>query len=561
VPHEAQIWSPNCLIIHSETICCHNGSNSKAGGSCLTTNQTIVHAPADAGGLDQIRPYLEIIRRRKSTIILVTIGLFFSTAILAYRLPNVYRSETVILVDAQQVPSTYVQSTVSTSIQDRLSTIQQQVMSPTRLKRMIDKLGLFPELRGKVNDEELIQKIQKSTTVDVGGRLSSFRIAYQGGDPKQASEIANELAATFIAENLKAREQQFVGTAEFLDTELQETQTKLEDREKQLQTIKSTYIMDLPESKQFHLEALNNLRAQSAASQDRVNRAKQDKIMLQSMMSTNSPTVDLDAGAGGPGKSSSLQTQIQKLQSHMAELQVRYGPNFPDVRKAQADLDRLKKQEAAEQAQAPPPVQTEVVVTSPSKRNPVIEAQLAKLNQEIDEQTKLQGPLQQQIDFHVSKLERVPIFEQQIASLMRDYDSLRAHYQSLLDKKLSAQMAAELEARQKGERFMILDPAPVPDRPFGPNRVMISLAGLVVGLLGGIGLAVTIEMMDQSVRSEHEATQLLGVPVLASIPLIYTEAQIRSRRVHFALSAVVIVFCSSGLGVFISIVAGKLGLL
>jgi succinoglycan biosynthesis transport protein ExoP len=523
----------------------------------------MVPTPEDGGGLEQIRPYLEVIRRRKSIVILTAIGLFFCIALVAYRLPNVYRSETVILVDAQQVPSTYVQSTVTTTIQDRLSTIQQQVMSPTRLKRMIDKLDLFPELRGKVNDEVLIQRIQKSTTVDVGGRLSSFRIAYQGENAKQASEIANELAATFIAENLKAREQQFVGTAEFLDAELQETKTKLEAREKQLQTIKSTYVMDLPESKQFHLEALNSLRTQLAASQDRVSRAKQDKIMLQSMMSTNPPTVDMDTGAGtgGTGKSSSLQAQIQKLQSRMAELRVRYGPNFPDVRKAQAELDRLKKQEASEQAQAPPPVQAEVVVTSPNKRNPVIEAQMEKLNQEIDEQTKLQGPLQQQIDLHISKLERVPIFEQQLAGLMRDYDSLRGHYQSLLDKKLSAQMATELEAHQKGERFMILDPAPIPDRPFGPNRVMISLAGLVAGLLGGIGLTVVIEMMDQSVRSEQEATQLLGVPVLAGIPLVCSKGQIRSRRIRFLLSAVAMVFCSSGLGLFISIVAGKLGLL
>jgi succinoglycan biosynthesis transport protein ExoP len=527
----------------------------------LSTNPTIVPPSEDGGGLDQIRPYLEVIRRRKSIVILTAIGLFFCTAILAYRLPNVYRSETVILVDAQQVPSTYVQSTVSTSIQDRLSTIQQQVMSPTRLKRMIDKMNLFPELRGKVNDEALVQLIQKSTTVDVGGRLSSFRIAYQGENAKQASEIANELAATFIEENLKAREQQFVGTAEFLDAELQETKTKLEAREKQLQTIKSTYVMDLPESKQFHLEALNNLRTQLAASQDRVNRAKQDKIMLQSMMSTNPPTIDLDTGPSATGKPSSLQAQIQKVQSRIAELQVRYGPNFPDVRKAQAELDRLTKQEAAEQAQAPPPVQTERVVTSSSKRNPVIEAQMEKLNQEIEEQTKLQAPLQQQIDMHVSKLERVPIFEQQLAGLMRDYDSLRGHYQSLLDKKLSAQMATELEAHQKGERFMILDPAPIPDKPFGPNRGMISLAGLVVGLLGGIGLAVVIEMMDQSVRSEHEATQLLGVPVLAGIPLIRSEAQIRSRRVRFLVSAVALAFFSCCVGLLISIIAGKLGLI
>jgi succinoglycan biosynthesis transport protein ExoP len=241
-------------------------------------------------------------------------------------------------------------------------------------------------------------------------------------------------------------------------------------------------------------------------------------------------------------------------------LRAQYGPNFPDVRKAQADLDRLKKKEAASKAQAPPLVQTEVVVPSPNRRNPVIDAQVAKLNQEIDEQTKLQAPLQQQIDFHVGKLERVPIFEQQIAGLMRDYDSLRAHYQSLLDKKLSAQMASELEARQKGERFVILDSAPIPDQPFGPNRVLIGFAGLMVGLVGGIGLAIVIELMDLSVRSEHEATELLGIPVLAGIPQMYTAAQLRSRRIKFALAALLTTSLASGLGLLISVLTRKIGL-
>lgn len=526
----------------------------------MTANQPIPGF-TDASGIEEFRRYLEIIRRRKSIIILLSIGFFCCGTAIARHLPDLYKSETVILVDAQQVPSTYVQTTVSSTIQDRLSTIQQQVMSPTRLKKMIDKLNLFPELRGRVSDETLIQKLQKSTTVDVGGRYSSFRIVYQGEDPNQVSEIANELARTFIDENTKARQQQFVGTAEFLDSELQETKTKLETREQQLQSIKGNNLMDLPESKQFHLEALNNLRAQLAASQDRVSRAQQNKMMLQSMMSTQAPTVDLDTGAGGPRASSHQQTQIEKLESHLSELRARYGPNYPDVRKALAELDRLKKKEVTEQAQTLPLVQTEAVApSSSSKRNPVIEAQLDKINQEIDEQTKLQGPMQQQIDYHLSKLERVPVFEQQIAGLMRDYDSLRAHYQSLLDKKLSAQMASELEARQKGERFIILDPAPVPDRPFGPNRIMISLAGLVAGLVAGIGLAVICEMSDQTVRSEHEAAFLLGIPVVAGIPQMYTETQKRFRMLRFAVATILTACLSTGLGLLISFVTRKLGI-
>jgi polysaccharide chain length determinant protein (PEP-CTERM system associated) len=513
----------------------------------------------DGGGIQEFRDYLNIIRRRKAVVMLVTIGFFCCATVIARRLPDVYRSQTVILVDAQQVPSSYVQSTVSTSFQDRLSTIQQQVMSPTRLKNMIEKNGLFPGLRAKVSEDALIQKVQKSTSVEVAaGHFSSFKIAYQGNNPKEVSQIANQLAETFITENMQARQAQFSGTAEFLDNQLQETKSQLEVKERQLQGIKSTNVMDLPESKQFHLEALNNLRTQLAASEDRVRQAKQDKIMLESMMNTNAPTVEVDGG--GAGISSPLQNQIEKLESHLAELRAQYGPNFPDVRKAQADLDRLKKKEAAKKTQPPAPASVEPLVPTGNRRNPVIEAQIQKLDQEITDQTNLQGPLQQQIDFHVSKLERVPIFEQQIAGLMRDYDSLRSHYQSLLDKKLSAQMASELEARQKGERFVILDPAPIPNQPSGPNRVIIGFAGLLLGLIGGVGSAIAIEMTDASVRSEHEAAELLGIPVLVGIPQMYTAAQMRSRRMKFAVAAILTASFASGLGVLISVVTQKIGI-
>lgn len=526
------------------------------------TNKPATPGLLDAGAIQEFRHYFGIIQRRNAVVILTTIGFFFCAAVIARQLPNVYRSQTVILVDAQQVPSSYVPTTVSTSIQDRLATIQQQVMSPTRLKRMIEKDGLFPELRDKVSEDVLIQKIQKSTSVDVAGHFSSFRIAYQGENPKEASLIANELALTFISENTLARERQFSGTVDFLQKEAQETKARLEASDKQLDAIRASNSDILPGEKQFHLEALSTLRSQLAASEDRVRQAKQDKVMLESMMTTSAPTVEVDSG-GGITSASPLQAQIEKQESRLAELRSRYGPSFPDVRKAQAELDRLRKKADAEKPQDAPAVTVEPVSPSSTstKRNPVLEAQIQKLDQEIAEQAKLQGPLQQQIDFHLSKLSRVPIFEQEMAGIMRDHDSLQSHYQSLLDKEQSAQMARDIEERQKGERFEILDPAPIPDKPSGPNRVLISIAGLMAGLVGGIGLAITLEMMDESVRTESEAGELLGMPVLAGIPQMYTPGQLRSRRIKFALATVLTVSFSCGVGVLISVVTQKIGLL
>jgi polysaccharide chain length determinant protein (PEP-CTERM system associated) len=509
-----------------------------------------------------VKHYVSVIRKRKLPIALTTIGGFFFAMAVARGLPNLYRAETVILVDAQQIPSNYVAPTVTTNVQDRLSTIQQQVMSPTRLEKMIVNLNLFPELRGKVSDEELIHRIQNSTRIEVNSHGSSFKIGYQGEDPEQAAQIANNLADTFIKENLKEREQQFVGTAEFLDAELQETKKNLEAREKQLQAIKATNVMDLPESKGYHLETLNNLRTQLVASQDRVNRAQQEKVILQSMAAPP-PTVDLDGGGtGGSSASSPQQKEIQRLEAKLAELRTRYGPSFPDIRKTQAQLDRLRAKAAADQAQSPASAAAvETVETAPAKRkNPVVEAQVNKLDEDIDEQTKLQASLQQQIDFHMSKLERVPVFEQQIAGLLRDYDSLRAHYQSLVDKKLSAQMAASLEQRQQGERFERLDLARVPTRPAGPNRGMISLGGLILGFFAGVGLSLLFEILYPSVRNEEEAAHIFGKPVFGEIPQFYSQTQLRNQKIRFAISTILTAAFCLVLGVGVSILSRRLGI-
>jgi len=507
----------------------------------------------------QIRQYLEFAQRRKWWILLTATAIFIACAVVVLRLPDTYRSETVIMVDPQKVPDSYVPSTVNASVLDRLSIIRQLVLSPSRLQRVMDQLNLYAEMRKRGGDQRAIEAMQHAIAIEVGDagsqRLSAFRIAFTGKTGQEAANVANQLAAMVIVENLKARQQQFTGTAEFLDTQLQDSKRQLEAKEAELERIKTQNILELPESKQYHLEALTSLRNQLRSSQDRMNRAQQEKVYLQSLLLATNPAVDLDADVNGPA-SSPLESQIQRLESRLAELRSRYAPNHPDVRKVQVQLDELKRRMTSEEPKGP--------ATEPPKpsqrasRNPVIESQLAKLDQEIQEQTTAQAPLQEQINFHASKLERVPIFEQKIAGLMRDYDTQRANYNRLLDKKISAEMVSKLETRQQGERFVILDPAPVPDRPTGPNRLLLSLGGLLGGLIGGIAFGLLIDMSDESVRSEREAASILGKPIVGAIPRILTEAQRRQERFRMVGVLAGTVLCSLLAGFLISRASGWL---
>ncbi|HKV62609.1 MAG TPA: hypothetical protein VJO16_11890 [Candidatus Acidoferrum sp.] len=490
------------------------------------SEQPTLTVQADPGINTQIREYLDLARRRKLWIILITLGVSTCISVVAMRLPSIYRAETVILVDPQKVPEGIVPSSVSGSVADRLSTIRQEVMSPTQLGVLIKEMNLFPELKDKVSEQALVSRMQRSTTIEVvdsgGQRLSAFRIAFTDTDRYRVAPVANRLASLFIERNLKARQGLVNGTSQFLETELEETKHQLEEKERHLQDIRSRYIMDLPESKQYHLEAMNTLRDQLRSSQDQVNRDRQSKVYIQSMAGMSTQTVDLDQQTNSA--KSPYQAQVQKLEMRLKDLQVRYGPNYPDVKKLQNDINQLKAKAESEKPEtdAPDP-QANPATHQP--RNPVVEAEVNKLDQDIEDQTKVQAELEKQIQYHVGKLQQVPVFEQQIAGLMRDYDSIRNHYNQLQAKKLDAQMAGNLETHQAGERFEPLDAAITPDGPAGPRRGIMIIGGFFFGLMCGIGVAFLVEVSDESVRHEREAAQIFGKPVLAGIPKITSDKE------------------------------------
>jgi succinoglycan biosynthesis transport protein ExoP len=374
--------------------------------------QPTLSVHSDAGINTQIREYLDLARRRKLWIILLTLGISICITVVALRLPSIYRAETVIQVDPQKVPDSVVPTSVSGTVADRLSTIRQQVMSPTQLGLLIKEMNLYPGLRDQVSEQELISRMQRSTFIDVadsgGQRLSTFHIAFSDTDRDQVARVANRLASLFIERNLEARQRHFTGTSQFLETELQETKHQLEEKEHLLQDVKSRYIMDLPESKQYHLEAMNTLRDQLRNSQDQVNRDRQSKVYIQSMAGMSTQTIDLDQQSNV--SKSPYQAQLQKLENQLKDMQIRYGPNYPDVRKLQNDINQLKAKAESEKTATDTP-DPQVSTPTHQAHNPVVEAEVNKLDQDIEDQTKVQVELEKQIQYHVGKLQQVPVFE------------------------------------------------------------------------------------------------------------------------------------------------------
>lgn len=492
--------------------------------------------------------------------------MFIVSFIVARSLRDIYRAQTTILVDSSQVPYNYVAPIVTADIAARLSTLQQQVLSPTRLKKLVEAQGLYPDPTGKMTSEDdVIKAVQKSITVDVvnpgGGKMGAFHIGYSSNKKDEVARIANEIAHMFIEENLKAREDQSSGTAQFLDDQMTVTRRKLDETDAELQNIKSRNIFDLPESKSYHMEALATLRGQIQTIKDKLSQDQRDKSMLQSMMYSGgtAPTLDVESGDNNESLSPD-EVHVQKLETKLSELRVRYGPEHPEVRRTASEIQALKKKistAALNPSKSAADQKPAIKIDKTNPRNPVLQAQIEKLDDDIKEQTRQLPPLQEQMDFHTTKLAEVPAFEQKISRLQQDDDSLRKEYASLVEKKQAAEMSYALEVRQKAERFVVLDAAQTPLRPAAPNRPIISFAGLMIGLLLGLGLALGVEISDESVRSEAEASRIVGKPVLSGVPRLISGRERKALRLRALGMVVCTVVCSVAIGFLLSLVTGR----
>ena len=508
--------------------------------------------------MGQVSPehYLRLIMHRKWLVLGTFVLVSAATCIVTFRLPNVYMSSTLIMVDPQKVPESYVKSTVTGDLRNRLGTLQQQILSATRLQKVIDSLNLYPVERKTMVREDVIALMRKDVSVSIvsnyGGSqdLEAFRIDYSGADAQLVARVANELANQFIDENLKAREQQSAGTSEFLQNQLQETKKVLEALEAKLKDFKLKHLGEMPEQQSANLQILGQLQFQLQMEGEALARAEQQRSTIQLSMSQAAPVVDLDEtesgyslnGAGVKAQKDS--PLIISLRARLTELRKRFTDEHPEVRKLKRQIageeakQAVVKVEPAEVAaptalgeprpDAPPA--RRAPIRPPSYTNPVLQAQLTAVEAEIPKhQAELQR-LNKAIAAYQAKLEAIPVREQEITALVRDYEISKAHYSQLLDKGLSAETATQLEIRQKGEKFSVLDPAQPAGRPSKPNRGLINAAGSLVGLGLGFLLAVVTDFRGVSITAPQQITEAFGLPVLEVIPVIQTFADRRTRK-------------------------------
>ena len=478
--------------------------------------------------------YLEILIRRRWAVIVPAVVISGLTVPIVFSIPATYQSTTLILVEAQKVPETLVRTTVTTPIEDRLQAISQQILSRTRLQRVIEKFHLYQSndshsegwiatwwmrLRSGRPAEsssspvtlDHVERLRRNIDIQVPrGRNpgSIISIAFVGDDPRIVMDVTNELASLFIEENLRVREAQAEGTTEFLENELQQMKVQLEAHEEKLRAFKERSMGELPGQLESNLRTLDRLQVERQMLENSLKNAEDRYADLNRQLTGDGP------GAGGAPATGA--GRLQALRTRLANLRTEYTEEYPDIVSLKKEIAAVEADLAAQTSTSTPPA-----MPGGGAGN----AQLAEQRREIQTIKQRQQALAAQIKEYEKRVERTPSREQQLAMVLRDYENAQRSYQTLLDKRQEAKIAESLERRQKAEIFRILDPANFPERPYQPNRPLLILLGIAGGLAAGIGLAVFREQLDASIKTEADLVEAsTGIPVLAVVPFVAPRA-------------------------------------
>ena len=480
---------------------------------------------------------LQILRRRYWLILLPLAIVAAGTAAFTRTLTDWYRSETLILVVPQRVPENYVRSTVTTRIEDRLNSISQQILSRTRLERVIQDFNLYEQERRTGIMEDIVDKMRGDIGVQVV-KGDAFRVSYVGREPRTVMKVTERLASLFIEENLKDRELLADGTNQFLEAQLEDARRRLMEQEKKVEVYRRQHSGELPTQLETNLQAIQNTQMQIQAVVESVNRDRDRRLVLERQLAEAEEPLPAVAplpaapAAGGDGENAPAPAakQLEFARSQLKALELRLKPEHPDIgllKRRIRDLEKAAEAEALAAPVTPAPSRAEV---ARQQRIESLRGDIEQLDRQIAQKVEEEKKLRGVSASYQARVDAAPTRETELVELTRDYTTLQNMYSSLLQKKEDSKLAANLERRQIGEQFKLLDPARIPERPFKPNRQLFYLGGIIVGL--GIGLAMVglLEYRDRSFRQDQDVIRLLSLPVLAVVPVMQSDVE---RRRNF----------------------------
>lgn len=454
----------------------------------------------------------------------VTIGAVIASLTATER----YQAEALVQVLPPAVPDAVVQSTVGSRfrMEERLPTIQRAILTRPRLQKIIEDFNLYEKMRKSTVMENVLDQMGRDTVFTIVDQ-EIFRVGYVANTPQLAYDVSKRLTALFLEESTRDREGLAEATQDFLQTELDDARRRLLEQEKKLQEYQTQYAGELPEQQAANLQVLNSTQLQLQQLGEALNRDRNDRLFLQRQLErtmTDDATIVSALAPGTPRTLAEAGSPTQQLEAARAELramELRLTPEHPDIIQARRNIEKLEQKVRIDARAGGKSGRTLTPVEAlKESRVSDLKGQIELADRQIANKQAEQGRLQSTIAEYRRRLEAVPMRDSEMIALTRDYKTIQDLYNSLLQKREGAKMAANLERGSIGERFKVLDPGRVPEKRISPKRTQMCLIGLGIGVLLGLALGGLIEFRDSALRSDVDVEVSLGLPVLAMVPTV-----------------------------------------
>lgn len=502
-----------------------------------------------------VEDYIDVVRRHRGWILGPAFACVVIAVVIAYLWPDTYMSSAVIRVIPPQVPEGLVQSNLNMSMQARITSLTEQILSRATLTNIISTLGLYKKELSREPMDDVVEKMRTTKirispiqTGAVSGqeRVTAFQISFSYDNRFQAQKVTNELVSRFITENLRDRTEQSQGTTQFLISEVTDAKKKLDAVEQNLSDFRIRNMGHLPDQMEQNMQALNSLQVEMTNVNAAISRVNQDKLLLENQL-----RIDKDrlAALRDPGqqaqtaiyrneKVAQKDREIASIESSLTSLRERYKETHPDVQRAESMLAQAQKARA-EIVKAEGEVKQEAPRTDPETAKQMRdlderirrgEAQIAAKNLEAEEHQKELTQVSNSINSYRARIEGVPVGQKEYEELIADRDLARKQYEDLQRKTSSSQIATNLENRRQGEQLELLDPASLPQTPSEPKRYIIITVGAGIGLAIGLLIAGIREIKDTSLKNLKDVRAYTQLPILGSVPLLENDLVVRRRR-------------------------------
>ncbi len=517
--------------------------------------------------------YVDVLRRHKSWILGPLFAGIVIATVVACLWPDTYVSTAIVRVTAATVPERYVQSGLNQMLNERILSIELQVVSRATLVNIIQTLDLYEKDRRRLPLEDVVDRMktkdlffgQVTTAQGQASRAGAFPVSFKYEDKYKAQKVTKEIVSRLISENTRSQLSITQNTTEFLTEEVTKAKNRVDQIEQSLTAFRMKNAGRLPDERAMNFSALQSVENRITTLNTAIQRINQEKLMLESQIRLQreqyNQTMAAAAASANPSSGEvakarvtnerlvTLEREIQTAEQMLVQLRELYKDSYPDVVRVKGNVENLRRQraelvkreeEAAKAEAAAPPAAKPAAVSRPVVQTRDMQAMNLTLRQmetlvqakvtEAQDYTAELTRLNAQVRDFQGRIGSTPMADQEFLTLSRDYESSKQEYQQMLAKQSDAKRGQEVERRQQGEMLELLDDASLPTEPTEPKRGVIIGAGAVIGLLLGVILVGVREMKDTTLKNLKDVRAYTQLTVLGSIPLLEEDLVVKRRK-------------------------------